>query len=88
LWLARLDGEPVATAAAFTSHGVNLVEIIATTAAARGRGIGAALTWRATLADPAVPAVLLASDLGRPVYERMGYLPISRATLWLGGLGQ
>jgi hypothetical protein len=88
LWLGRLDGEPVATAAAFTSHGVNLVEIIATATAARGRGIGAAVTWAATLADPDVPAVLFASDLGRPVYERMGYLPISRATLSLGGLSR
>jgi hypothetical protein len=86
MWLGRVDGEPVATAAAFTSHGVNLVEIIATAPAARGRGIGAAVTWAATLADPALPAVLFASDLGRPVYERMGYLPISRATVWLGGL--
>ena len=40
----------------------------------------------AIIADPALPAVLFASDLGRPVYERMGYLPISRATVWLGGL--
>jgi hypothetical protein len=26
--------------------------------------------------------VLLASDLGRPVYERMGYLALVRTTLW------
>jgi hypothetical protein len=88
LWLGRLDGEPVATAAGFVSRGVNLVEIIATLPPARGRGVGAAVTWAATLADPASPAVLLASDLGRPVYERMGYLPVSRATLWLGGLSR
>jgi hypothetical protein len=86
-WLGRLDGEPVATAAASTSHGVNVVEIISTLAAARGKGIGAAVTWRATLADPTLPAVLLASDLGRPVYERMGYVAVQRTTVWVGGAG-
>lgn len=50
---------------------------------ARGRGAGAAVTWAATLADPEVPAVLVASDDGRPTYERMGYLPLERWTAWL-----
>jgi hypothetical protein len=40
------------------------------------------LTWRATLADPALPALLLATDDGRPVDERMGYLPLFRFTVW------
>ena len=35
-----------------------------------------------TLADPTRPAMLIASDQGRPVYERMGYLPLFRFTLW------
>jgi hypothetical protein len=26
--------------------------------------------------------MLLASDPGRPVYERMGYLPLLRFTVW------
>lgn len=47
-----------------------------------GRGIGAALTWAATLAEPEQPAVLIASDDGQPVYERMGYLRIQRLTMW------
>jgi predicted N-acetyltransferase YhbS len=51
-------------------------------ARARGKGIGAALTWAATLAEPELPATLISSDDGRPVYERMGYLPIHRFTLW------
>ena len=41
------------------------------------------VTQAAALADPTVPAVLIASDLGRPVYERLGFLPVSRWTLWM-----
>lgn len=28
-----------------------------------------------------LPAMLLSSDVGRPVYERMGFLPLQRMTL-------
>jgi hypothetical protein len=63
-WLARADGEPVATAVAHTAHGVVDVEAVATLAEHRGHGIGAAVTWAATLAEPALPAVLIASDDG------------------------
>jgi hypothetical protein len=34
------------------------------------------------VADPALPAVLYASDIGRPVYARMGYQTQFRFTLW------
>jgi GNAT superfamily N-acetyltransferase len=84
-WLARRDGEPVACAAASVGHGVVDVEAVATLPGHRGRGLGEAVTWAATLADPRLPAVLLSSDLGRPVYERMGYLPVLRATMWMAG---
>ena len=83
VWAARLDGEPVAVAAAHRHAGVTLVEYVATLPQARGRGAGAAVTWAATLAHPDEPAVLIASDDGRPVYERMGYLAVERWTAWL-----
>ncbi|MCW2633255.1 MAG: GCN5-related N-acetyltransferase [Pseudonocardia sp.] len=81
-WLAMVDGQPAGASAAATDHGVTDVEAVATLPAYRGRGVGAAVTWAATLADRAVPAVLIASDLGRGVYERMGYLAVMRWTLW------
>jgi GNAT superfamily N-acetyltransferase len=81
-WLGRLGGEPVGTAATTLDSGLNGVALIVTLPEARRRGVGTALTWRAALADPTRPAALLASDLGRGVYERMGFLPLLRFTLW------
>jgi hypothetical protein len=82
MWIGREAGRPVGVAAAHLSHGVANIEWVAADPACRGKGYGAAMTWQATLADPSLPAVLIASDDGRPVYERMGYLPIVRWTLW------
>lgn len=83
VWLARVDGTPAAVAAAHLHAGVTLVEYVATLPAARGRGAGSAATWAATLAEPDRPAMLIASDDGRPVYEAMGYVAIERWAAWL-----
>lgn len=82
-WLGYVDGEPAAVAMAFPHAGATLVEYVAALPAARGRGAGSAVTWAATLAEPGRPAVLLASDDGRPVYEAMGYVALERWTAWL-----
>ena len=82
-WLGYVDGEPVAVSAAVCTRGLNLVTYVAALPAARGRGVGGAVTWAATLADPDGPAILVASDDGRPVYERLGYLALERWTAWL-----
>ena len=87
LWLALLDGDPVGTAAAHVTDAFVDVEWISLRPEARGRRIGEALTWAATLAAPDRPAMLFASDLGRPTYERMGYLGLIRLTLWVGQRG-
>ena len=83
IWLAWLDGAPAAVAAAHSHAGVTLLEYVAALPSSRGRGAGAAVTWAATLVEPRQPAVLIASDDGRPVYERMGYVAIERWTAWL-----
>jgi ribosomal protein S18 acetylase RimI-like enzyme len=82
LFVGYVDGRPVATAGARLGHGIVDVEWVATLPGYRGRGIGAALTWAATLVSPAEPATLIASDAGQPVYEKMGYLRIMRVTMW------
>jgi len=84
MWLGVVDGEPVGTAAAHVTDTLVDVEWISTKEAYRGRRIGEALTWAATLAAPELPAMLFASDIGQPIYRRMGYQNLARLTLWIG----
>lgn len=79
------DGDrAVATAGAFVTDRITMVELVAARPETRRRGIGAAVTAAATLAAPDRPALLISSDLGRGVYEKLGYLPLLRYTLWIG----
>jgi GNAT superfamily N-acetyltransferase len=82
LWVGIVEDQPVSVAAAYASTEVVGVHMVATMPHARGRGYGAALTWRATLANPRLPAMLQASDQGRPVYERMGFTTVAHMELW------
>jgi hypothetical protein len=85
LYVAYDDERPVATAAGWTGERLTLVEMVATRPQCRGRGVGAAVTAAAAAGDR--PAVLLASDDGRPVYTRLGFVPVMRFTLWVGTRG-
>jgi hypothetical protein len=82
MWVGWLDDRPACASSAWTEYGINNVTLVATIPEARRRGYGEALTWRAAQADPALPAMLFSSDDGRPVYDRMGFLPLQRLTLW------
>jgi GNAT superfamily N-acetyltransferase len=87
LYLGRLDGRPAATSMAFCGAGVATVLAIATVAAARDRGIGAAITL-AGLREPRERGyrhgVIFATELGAPVYRRIGFRDVD-ATIsrWL-----
>jgi hypothetical protein len=83
-FVGYIDGRPVASSSAYVGERVLRVDNVATLASQRGRGIGAAITFAATFAAATLPATLFASDDGRPVYERMGYRALSRATFWIG----
>jgi hypothetical protein len=60
------------------------VHAVATAADARVRGYGEALSWAATLFRPDLPATLQASDMGLPIYRRMGYEVFGDFTVWEG----
>ena len=80
-WIAFLDGVPVAAAALFVGAGVAGIYNVATVPEARGRGIGRAIT-AAALAEAVRrgqrTAVLGASEMGYPVYRRLGFRDVSR----------
>lgn len=75
-YLGRASGAPVATASCFYAAGVAGIYIVSTRPAYRGRGFGGALTL-AAMRDArdagCQVAILQASSLGRPVYERLGF---------------
>jgi GNAT superfamily N-acetyltransferase len=83
--LALLDGHPAGGASVLVFDGVAVVTWVATVAAARGRGVGAAVTaWVTNRAfdDGAELAMLQASPMGKPVYERLGYRTVLSYRVW------
>jgi hypothetical protein len=85
LRLGVLDGKPVGAAVAHTGHGVVNLCFAATLPESRRRGVWDALV-RARLTDgPGLPAVAYTSDDSRPGFERMGFVPVLRFTLWFRG---
>jgi len=82
-WIGFADDRPVTVAAACVTDGVVGVYAVATAPEARGRGYGAAITDIAARCDPALPSLLQSSDLGFPVYQRLGFETVSQYTLWL-----
>ena len=83
VWIGRVDGRTVTTATAFMSDGYVGVYAVGTLPEARGRGYGEALTWAATLCRPDLPATLQASEMGAPIYERMGFRTVASFNVWL-----
>ena len=75
-YLGYLDDKPVATANLFLSAGVAGVQFVSTLREARGQGLGAALTLAPLLEARRMGyriGVLQSSELGFPVYLRMGF---------------
>ena len=81
-WVGYVDGRPVSTATAGVAAGLVGVYVVATVPEARGRGYGEALTWSAVASAPELDATLQASDMGKPIYERMGFETIATLTVW------
>jgi len=79
--VARDGDEPVAAAMVVVSAGVGGVQYVGTVPAARGRHLAELCTqWtvQAGFELGAQAAVLEASEMGEPVYRRMGFVELSR----------
>jgi ribosomal protein S18 acetylase RimI-like enzyme len=77
---------PLAAAMVLLSHGIAGVYYVGTVAAARGRGLADAVTRTVTRAafDRGAGCVILqATQMGEPVYRRMGYVEIDRHHGWV-----
>ncbi|HEX7263375.1 MAG TPA: GNAT family N-acetyltransferase [Candidatus Dormibacteraeota bacterium] len=82
-WVGIAEGRAIGTSVAYLSDGVVGVYLISVVPAMRRHGFGETLTWKATLADHTAPSTLQSSELGRPVYERMGYITALECATWL-----
>jgi len=79
LLVAERDGEIVGTGACVGFGPTGWLGGIAVAPQARGSGLGRALTEAAIDAlGPRETVLLLASDAGRPIYERLGFEPEER----------
>ena len=66
----------------FVSHGVAQLALGVSRPQARGRGFWYGLVRERLLAEPDLISGGVFSDDSRPGMERLGYLPITRFTLW------
>ena len=85
VYAARIDGQVVAAGESALHDAIVGVFGVATIPSARRRGIGAALT-AFVIADRAADAELAlldASDLGKGVYERLGFRTVSTWEVWV-----
>lgn len=84
--VARVDGEAVSTGSVFVTGRTAGVYNIATVESARRQGLGYAVT--ATLMNLAqrrgcTEAVLMASEMGRPTYERLGFVEVCQTPQYM-----
>ena len=87
LYLAYYDGQAVACGLVLMHGDVASLHVIATLQEFRNKGLGAAVTHALLLhaqQKGCKQAVLLASALGRPVYERLGFKEYAVYKIYVG----
>jgi ribosomal protein S18 acetylase RimI-like enzyme len=86
-YVARVDGQAVATALGAPLDGTVAIYNVATLPSARRRGAGSAVTAAAMIdarAGGARWAILESSEMGRSVYERLGFRQVSEVAIYVG----
>ena len=85
VYIARDQGEPVGCLLMTDHDGNSDVESVAVVPEARGRGISGNLLLHA-LADAVErgceTSTLVATSMGYPIYERVGFQPVGRFSMW------
>jgi predicted N-acetyltransferase YhbS len=85
VYLARENGDPVGCLLMTDHDGNSDVEAVAVAPEARGRGISGNLL-RHALVDASERGIetstLVSTSLGLPVYERVGFRSLGRASMW------
>ncbi|HEY3547051.1 MAG TPA: GNAT family N-acetyltransferase [Propionicimonas sp.] len=86
LFLGRFAGEPVASSLAFTGGGAVGLYGVGTAPRYRGRGFGgaisaAAVEWGRGRGERF--AILHSTEMGAPVYRRLGFQPVGELTQWV-----
>ena len=79
LFLGELDGRVVATSRLVCLRDIAEITGVVTDPAYRRRGFGTAMTWAAVMAGAArgcTTATLTATEMGYPVYVKMGFVPV------------
>ncbi|QBD80357.1 GNAT family N-acetyltransferase [Ktedonosporobacter rubrisoli] len=86
LYLGLLNGEPVATSAAFFGVGVASIESVGTLSHYRRQGIGAAMAFMAlheACRSNYRIGVLTASPMGSAIYRRIGFKEFATSNIYL-----
>jgi GNAT superfamily N-acetyltransferase len=84
-YLATVNGEPVATSFMFPYAGVAGIYSVATLPAWRGQGLGAAMTLQPLREARALgyqAGILQSSNMGFPVYQRLGFKELCRMNFY------
>ena len=84
-YLAYRRGEPTATATLVVSHGIAGIVYVGTIPSARGQGLARVAVWAAIAAgrtEGCRISALWASPMGRPMYEKMGFRPVTEYRIW------
>jgi hypothetical protein len=82
LWVGYEDDRPVCIGTLFVDAGVAAFSLGVTLPEARRRGYWAAMAGVRLAEEPDLPAVGIFSDMSRPPAEALGFIPLTRFTLW------